>query len=144
MIRTFRYWRELSIVHAALIVAAALVMLILSLTPPVYLKSVFPVNFGVAMHIIAYGILCILTGTWLHSAGKARYPALYAALFSAMYGFFIECVQFGVWYRSFEVGDILINCCAATIAIIPCQAILRYVPLYKKQTAREGFTSRSM
>ena len=123
---------------------AALFMLILSLTPPLYLKSGMPANFGLAVHIIAYGILCILTGTWLHVSGKTNYPVLYAALFSSLYGLFIECMQYGVLYRSFEISDILINCCAAAIAIIPCHAILRYVPLYKKQTVHEDLTSRPM
>ena len=96
------------------------------------------------MHIIAYGILCILTGTWLHIAGKTSYPALYAALFSSLYGLLIECIQYGVLYRSFEMNDILINCCAAAVAIIPCRVILRYVPVYKKPTESEGLTSRLM
>jgi glycopeptide antibiotics resistance protein len=94
------------------------------------------------LHIIAYGILCILTGTWLHIAGKTSFPALYAALFSSLYGLFIECLQSGVLYRSFEMGDILINCCAAATAIIPCHTILRYVPVYKKPAEYEGLTSR--
>ena len=129
-----RYWSVLSTLHAALTVVTALAILILSVTPPLYLKSGMPANFGLVPHIIAYGILCIFTGIWLHVAGKTSNPALYAALLSSLFGLFIECVQYGLLYRSFEMSDILLNCCAAALAIIPCRAILRYVPVYKQPT----------
>ena len=139
-----RYWSELSTLYAALTVAAALAILILSVLPPLSFNASTPANFGSVLHSIAYGILCILTGIWLHVAGKTSNPVLYAALLSSLFGLFIECVQYGVPYRSFEISDILINCFAAAVAIIPCRAILRYVPVYKKPTASEGLTSRLM
>lgn len=127
-----RYWSVLLTLHAALTVAAALAILILSLIPRLSLDSDIPANSGAALHIIAYGILSILTGTWLHVAGKTEKPSLYAALICSLFGLFIECVQSGMPYRSFEISDILINCFAAALAIIPCHAIQQYVPVYKQ------------
>jgi VanZ family protein len=138
------YGSELSTLHAALTVAAALAILILSVLPPFSFNSSTPANYGLVPHIIAYGILCILTGIWLHVDGKTSNPALYAALLCSLFGLLIECVQYFVLYRSFEISDILINCCVAAVAIIPCRAILRYVPVYKKPTESKGLTSRLM
>lgn len=94
-------------------------------------KTVMPVNSGFILHLFAYGILCVLLCLYLHSAGKTCTPALYAALLTSLFGVLVECLQFGVPYRSFELRDILVNSCAAAIVIIPCHLILRYIPQYK-------------
>ena len=105
MTGTSGYRNVLLALHAGATGAVALAVLILSVTPPLYLKSAIPANFGLASHCISYGILCILTGIWLHVADKTSYPVLYAALLSSLFRLFIEFVQCGVSYRSFEISE---------------------------------------
>jgi hypothetical protein len=133
--------RKLFVVHAVLTFAAGVTILVLSVMPPLSLTDGTPVNSGIFPHMIAYGTLCFLTCMWLRVADNSQSPVLYAFVFTSLYGLFVECVQFGVSYRSFELSDILVNSCAAAIMIIPCQVIIRYIPLYKKTEVQEA-TSR--
>ena len=135
------YGNKLFVLHAVLTVAAAVTILVLSVMPPLSLTDGTPANSGMVLHIIAYGTLCLLTCMWLRVANNSQSPLLRAFVFTSLYGLFIECVQFGVPYRSFEMSDILINCLAAATAIIPCYAMIRLVPLYKKIEVQEA-TSR--
>jgi VanZ family protein len=161
------YGNTLFVLHAVLTVAAAVTILVLSVMPaltlssgtsansgpvpqtvfvlsvmpPLSLSSGTPANSGPVLHIIAYSTLCFLTCMWLRVAGTMQFPIFRAIFFTSLYGLFIECVQFGVPYRSFEASDILINCLAAATAIIPCYAMIRLVPLYKKTEVQEA-TSR--
>jgi len=135
------YGNKLFVVYAFLTVVAALAILMLSVMPPLSLTPSIPANSGVNLHLLAYGALCVLLCMWLNFAGKTRTPAVHAAFLTSLYGVLIECVQFGVSYRSFEMSDILINCFAAAIMIIPCHVIIRYIPLYKK-TKVQAATSR--
>jgi hypothetical protein len=132
---------KLIVLHAFLTVGAAVAILVLSVMPPLSLTDGTPANSGMVLHIIAYGTLCLLTCMWLRVANNSQSPVLRAFVFTSMYGLFVECVQFGVPYRSFEMSDILINCLAAATAIIPCYAMIRLVPLYKKIEVQEA-TSR--
>lgn len=127
------YWKKISVLHAVLTVTAALIILVLSVMPPLSLSSGIPANSGIVLHMIAYGVLCFLTCMCLRVMGNTQSPMLRAFFFSSMYGLLIECIQLGVPYRSFEMSDILINCLAAAVAIIPCSVMIRYVPLYKNQ-----------
>jgi hypothetical protein len=135
------YGNTLFVLHAALTVAAAVSILVLSVMPPLSLTDGTPANSGVVLHIIAYGTLCLLICMWLRVADKSQSPVLRAFVYTSLYGLFVECVQFYVPYRNFEMSDILINCLAAATAIIPCYAIIRHVPLYKKIEVQEA-TSR--
>ncbi len=99
---------------------AAVAIFILSVIPPLRIEHVGTANSGLWAHIAAYGMLCLLTCMWLHTGCKARRPAVYAALGCAAYGFTIECVQYVVPYRRFEVGDVLINCCAVIAVAMFC------------------------
>jgi VanZ family protein len=137
----YRDGSKLTVFYAVLTVVAALAILVSSIMPPLYLTPSIPANSGGNLHLLAYGTLCVLSYMWLHFACKMRTPALHAALLTALYGVLIECVQFGVSYRSFELSDILVNSCAAAIVIIPCHVIIRYIPLYKKTEVQEA-TSR--
>jgi VanZ family protein len=132
---------KLFVLHAVLTVFAAVTILVLSVMPPLSLSSGTPANSGLVPHIIAYGTLCFLTCMWLRVADNSQSPELRAFVFTSLYGLFVECVQFCVPYRSFEMSDILINCLAAATAIIPCYAMIRLVPLYKKNKVQEA-TSR--
>ncbi len=133
--------RKLFVLHAVLTVAAAVTILVLSVMPPLSLTDGTPANSGIVLHIIAYGTLCLLTCMWLRVVNNSRFSLLRAFVFTSVYGLFVECVQFGVPYRSFEMSDILINCLAAATAIIPCYVMIRLVPLYKKIEVQEA-TSR--
>jgi len=135
------YGNKLFVLHAVLTVAAAVIILVLSVMPPLSLTDGTPANSGLIPHMIAYGTLCFLTCMWLRVADNSQSTVLRGFVYTSLYGLFIECVQFCVPYRSFEMGDILINCLAAATAIIPCYAIIRLVPLYKKTEVQEA-TSR--
>jgi len=121
------------IVHFILMTAAAIAILVSSVRPLMSLDSGTPINTGIGMHVIAYGTLCFLICMWLLVSGTTHAPVLYAFIFTCLYGLLIECVQFGIPYRSFEVGDIMINCLAAAVAMIPCNAMILCVPLYRRQ-----------
>jgi VanZ family protein len=96
---------------SALITACAI--LVLSVTPPLSIGHGGPLNSGIWTHVLAYCTLCFLLCMWLAAAGITSRPALYGALVSSMYGFFIECVQYALPYRTFQASDIVVNCCAA-------------------------------
>jgi len=155
------YESKLSVLYAVLSLAAGLTILVFSVLPVLSpgagmsANSGMPVlsteagispNFGVPAlslgggisansgmipHGIAYAILCFLICMWLRFAGTTQAPIVCAFFVSAMYGFFVECIQFGLPYRSFEMGDILLNCSAAAIATLPCYVAIRYVQLYR-------------
>ena len=128
--------RALLFLHAVLTVSTALIIFTLSLMPPVFLNSGVLANSGPVLHLIAYGFLCFFMCLWIHVAGIVQSPLLYAFLFSSLYGFFIECCQLGFSYRRFEMLDIVINCFAAALAIVPGYAMIRYVPVYRKKPGR--------
>lgn len=121
----------LTVLYAVLTAVAALVILVLSFMPALYLKPGISANSGVILHLLAYGTLCVLLCLLLHCAGKTRTPALQAAFLTFLFGVLVECLQFCVPYRSFELSDILVNSCAAATVIMPCHVIIRYIPRYK-------------
>lgn len=129
--QNYRDRSRLVVLYAILTTVAALAILVLSVMPPLSLNSGRPATSGVTLHLLAYGTLCVLLCMWLHFAGKTRTPTLHAALLTALFGVLVECVQFAVTYRSFELSDILVNICASAIVMLPCHLIIRYISLYK-------------
>ena len=122
-----------SAAHFILMIAVGAAVLIFSVMPPMSLYPGMQFNSGIVPHVIASGALCFLICLWLLVAGTTQTPVLYAFILSCLLGMLIECVQFVVPYRSFEVVDIMINCLSASIATVPCIVMTRYVPLYRKQ-----------
>jgi len=94
-------------------VLAALAILVLSVTPPLSTGDGLTLNSGVWAHVLGYCTLCLLVCTWLRVVGLTRRPALYGVVICSVYGFVIECVQYAVPYRNFQVSDIVVNFCAA-------------------------------
>ncbi len=134
------YESKLSALHAVLTLAAGLIILVFSVMPALSLgagisaNSVMIPRSGMIPHVIAYATLCFLICMWLRFAGTTQALIVCVFFVSAMYGFIVECIQFGLPYRSFEMADILINCSAAAIATLPCYVAIRYVPLYRTQS----------
>jgi len=91
-------------------------ILVLSVIPPLRVESSGVVNSGPWAHVLAYGMLCGCAGMWLRTGRAVRRPLACAALLSAAYGCAIECAQYALPHRNFEVTDILINCCAVLVA----------------------------
>ena len=113
--------------HAALTIVSAFAILILSVIPPLLLNSGKVVNTGFISHIAAYGFLCILSCGWFHSAGISRYPVVSSVLACTAYGIVIECVQFVIPYRTFELKDIVVNCASVFACAIVAKFIIQCV-----------------
>ena len=82
------------------------------------------VNSGISAHTIAYFVFSFVLGVYFRSIALT-YPETKAALFAGIYGIFIECIQYLIPYREFDVFDILFNFSAAFAAIIPAIALLK-------------------
>jgi len=87
--------------------------------------------------MLAYCILCGFASMWL--AGRmVRRPVVCAALLCMAFGIMIECVQSAFPYRSFEIVDILINCCAVLAVAVPLHFYVRRVSAAGEYAAKEG------
>jgi len=113
--------------HSALTIVSAFAILILSVIPPLVLSNGVTANSGFISHICAYGFLCILSCAWFHLAGISRYPVLSSVLVCTAYGVVIECVQFVIPYRTFELKDIVVNCASVFACAIVAKFIIQCV-----------------
>jgi hypothetical protein len=83
----------------------------------IFILSVIPsvgggINSGIVAHTLAYSTLSCITGMYLNLKEAPR-CLIKGALLAAMFGVFIECVQYFIPYRACEFGDIVANCVAA-------------------------------
>ncbi|MEY2899250.1 MAG: hypothetical protein RL138_1303 [Bacteroidota bacterium] len=107
----------------------AILIAILSLMPTDKLPDPKITNFDKAVHLTMYGILSLLACYGLANESRKRFFTI--ALFSASYGFGLECCQ-GLFctYRSFDWWDAVYNCLGAILGVV---LFLIYVRIRKKK-----------
>jgi len=96
----------------------------------IFILSVIPsvhgdINSGTLSHCLAYGTLSGIAGTYLLII-KVPHCLIKGALLAALYGAFIEFVQYYIPYRTCQFGDIVVNCLAALAGMAPA-GLLRSV-----------------
>jgi VanZ family protein len=138
-----KYGNTLLVLHAVLTVAAAVIIVVMSGMPLISLDPETPVNTGISIHMLAYGTLCFLICMWLRLGGCTKSPYWRAFFLSSLFGLLVECVQFWLPYRRFEAEDVMINCLASALVLLPCYALMRYVPLYKRVIREQAVISQS-
>ncbi len=77
------------------------------------------INSGVVAHGCAYGIFSFTIALSCRAAAW-NYPIMSGAFLAGAFGAVIELIQFFIPYRSCEPGDLVINCCGAGLAMVPC------------------------
>lgn len=102
----------------------------------IFILSVIPsvrgdINSGTLSHCLAYGTLSGIAGTYL-LIKKIPRCLIKGALLAALYGAFIEFVQYYIPYRTCQFGDIIVNCLAALAGMV-LTGILRLLVLSGQQ-----------
>lgn len=126
------------VMHVALMIVSAFAILVLSVIPPLVFSNGELIGSGIIPHIIAYGILCIMSCIWFYVAGISSYPVLASVLICIIYGCVVECIQFVVPYRTFELSDILVNCAAVLAFALPAKLIIQYLPFNRRSASACG------
>lgn len=98
----------------------AVVILVLSVVP----GFGGGINSGIGAHGTAYFVFSFTVGLYFR-AGTLKSPLLKGAVLAGFYGLIIEIVQFCIPYRLFELQDILINFCAALMAMSPGYVMIK-------------------
>ncbi len=95
----------------------ALLIAVLSLMPTNQLPDPKITNFDKAVHLSMYGLLTLFASLAFGNQDKNRYFKI--ALFSALYGFGLECCQ-GLFctYRSFDWWDAFYNGLGAILGVV--------------------------
>lgn len=99
---------------AALTAGWAAVILFFSVSPSIG----GGLNSGLGAHGTAYFLLCLLMIGLLRSLGWQG-ALWWSVILTGLYGAAIELVQALIPYRAFEVADIVVNCAAAGLALVP-------------------------
>lgn len=95
----------------------------------IFVLSVVPgfgggINAGFSAHASAYCVLSMTLILYLR-ARKARALLCKAVVLAGIFGAGIEAVQYLLPYRMFAWGDILVNVCAAGVALLPGRSMIR-------------------
>jgi len=84
------------------------------------------------LHGVAYAGLAVVLAYALHRSPRPKWqilPVVFAL--ATAYGVGIELVQSTLAYRSFEMGDILVNAVAAALAVAGWSLFVRGVRFYR-------------
>jgi len=99
---------------------------IYSYTCLIFIFSFLPVSapsalafpyYDKVLHFMIYMLLSFLVLNTLHKQGKSR-SVMAGFLYACLIGLIVECLQFTMPYRSFEVADIACNCCGAGMGLL--------------------------
>jgi hypothetical protein len=105
----------------------------------IFILSVIPsvgggINSGIAAHALAYSTLSCSTGMFLNLK-KMQCCLIKGALLAAIFGAFIEGVQYFIPYRTCEFGDIAVNCLAALAGIAPAGLLRSVLAAHQQPSA---------
>ncbi|MFO8053375.1 MAG: VanZ family protein [Candidatus Omnitrophota bacterium] len=95
----------------------ALLIAVFSFVPFRAHSGLFFPRYDYFFHGITYFLLSFLLVNGL-ALNKKRNPYFYGFVYSFLYGFFIEIIQFFLPFRSFETKDILINLIGALLGCL--------------------------
>ena len=117
--RTDDFARHYGIYSYALAAWASLI-LVLSVTPGV----VGDFNSGYLSHISAYFVLTFMLVLFLRKEHRT-WICVQALIYAGLFGLFIECLQYFIPYRAFEITDITVNVTSAVAAAVLGRQMIR-------------------
>jgi glycopeptide antibiotics resistance protein len=95
------------------VAAWAGLILVLSLVPGV----AGDLNSGYLSHVCAYFVLTLMLVLSMRN-GHRTWICVQALFYAGLFGLFIECLQYFIPYRAFEITDIAVNVSAAVAAAV--------------------------
>jgi len=114
-------WCERYRLYCLASVLCAVIILFFSVIPVVE----GGINAGVQAHCAAYGFFSLVLGLYCKTR-QYRYPFLISAAAASLWGLALECLQYPIPYREFELQDMLLNVGAAFAGIVPNYLLARY------------------